>query len=467
MKKNSFSKKIEYLFKRLGLEEDAFTKLFWNEKKTTLYARKKSVIGKWLEGDIEKPKGFYFDTYPISKLQNNNRPFFTKSSFLDDSFDEFKKRVDEYVDYIAQPKIDFDYRYIYSFNRYFNTITYKKITILEEISKNRYKIELSKSHIYKDREFDPYYGEVEIIKDYYYISVKNSFETVTFYFMLSKGYKTNESIYGVSLGLSFNKGFPVSRKVLLTKRLLTTQEENEFYLHANESTVIVADESSEHTYSTKEENYLKSINKQINNLAIFTEKANSILDRDIDKVKYLKFNSKRLDKINNSINRFLEQKQLELDDILQKLIGKWYCYCYGTTTDESGKLKIWNMRAEIYSNKKVKVYIDETLLLEGELNTTYNKYKSYIKLNHTISSQLTIISFYNREVYKKIFKVTIFSNKDGQEYDTVSIGFLSREELKLDIVRETLGDEKEALFTSNRNIEERISNLYRNFNKNN
>ncbi len=461
MKKNSFSKKIEYLFKRLGLEEDAFTKLFWNEKKTTLYARKKSVIGKWLEEDIKKPKGFYFDTYPISKLQNNNRPFFTKSSFLDDSFDEFKKRVDEYVDYIAQPKIDFDYRYIYSFNRYFNAVTYKKITILEKISQDRYKIELSNSHVYKDREFEPYYGEIEIIKDYYYISIKNSFETVTFYFMLSKGYKTNDSIYGVSLGLSFNKGFPVSRKMLLTKRLLTTQEENEFYLHANESTVIVADESSEHTYSTKEENYLKNINRRINNLAIFTQKANSILDRDIDKVKHLKFNSKGLDKINNSINRFLEKKQLELDDILQKLIGKWYCYCYGTIADESGKFKIWTMNTEIDRNKKVKAFIDETCILEGELNTTYNKYKSYIKLNHIFSSELALITFYNKEVYKKIFKVTIFSNKYGQEYDAISIGFLSREELKLDIVRETLGDAKEALFTSNGNIEKRINELYK------
>ena len=461
MKEKIFSMKIEYLFKRVELGEEAFTQLFWNKNKSTLYTRKKSVIGKWLEEDIDKPKGFYFDTYPISKLKSNNIPFFTKSSFLEDSFNEFKKRVDEYVDYTAQPKISFDYKYIYNFNRYFNTITYREITLLEEINSNKYKIKLSNLNIYKDRELEPYYGEVEIIKDYYYFSLKNNFEIVTFYFMLGTGYKINKSIHGVSLGLSFNKGFPVSRKMLLTKDILNTQEKNEFYLHGNESTVLVADESSKHTYSTKEENYLEDLNRKINNLAIYTKKANSILDRDINKVKNLKFNFEELKQIGDYINNFLEKKQLESDHILQRLTGKWHCYCYGTVADKHGRFKIWNMTAKIESNKQIKVEIDGNLLLKGELNTTYNKYKSYIKLYHIVSSELTILTFYNKEVYKNIFKVSVLSNEYGREYDTVSLGFFSKKELELESVRETLGEAKEVLFSAKGEIEERINELYK------
>jgi hypothetical protein len=461
MKKKNFSIKIEYLFKRLDLGEEAFTKLFWNEEKSTLYTRKKSVIGKWLEGDIDKPKGFYFDTYPIAKLQNKDKPFFTKSSFLEDSFIEFKKRVDKYVNHSTQPKVNFEYKYIYNFNKYFNTVTYRTINIIEKISQDKYKIELLNSDIYKKKGFEPYYGEVQIIKDYYHFSIENSFERVTLYFMLNKGYKTNHSIYGISLGLSFNKGFPVSRKMLLSKNILNAQEENEFYLHANESTVLVADESSENTYSTKEENYLRSFNKRIDNLSTYTQKANKILDRDINKIKHLRFYSEKLKQIGYSIDTFLEKKQLQSDDVLQKLIGTWHYYGYGSLADENGKFKIWDMSVEIDVYKQVKYFIDGELLFRGDINTTYNKYKSYIRLYSINSSDLIITTFYNKEVYRKIFKVSVLSKQYGIEYDMISLGFFSKDKLELNVIEETLGDTKEVLFNANGQLEERVTELYK------
>ena len=461
MKKKNFSIKIEYLFKKLELGEEEFTKLFWNNEKSTLYTRKKSVIGKWLEGDIDKPKGFYFHTYPISKLQSNGKPFFSKSSFLEDSVIEFKKRVDEYVNHRREPKINFEYKYIYNFNNYFNTVTYRRINILEEISPNRYKIELLNSYIYKKKGFEPYYGEVEIIKDYYHFSVKNSFERATLYFMLNKGYKTNNAIYGISLGLSFDKGFPVSRKMLLTKNILNAQEENEFYLHANEHEVIVADEANQNIYTTKEENYLQNLNRKINTLALYTKKANKIVDRDFHKIKNLKFDYQKLKQIGYSIDTFLEKKQLKSDNVLQQLIGTWYYYCYGSVANEHGTFKLWEIDVTINAHKQVNCSIDGEVLFRGDINTSYNKHKSYIRLFSIPSSSLAIITFYNKEIYKKIFKVSELDNQYGIEYDMISLGFFSKNKLELNVVKETLGDTKEVLFNANGQLEKRVNELYR------
>jgi hypothetical protein len=461
MKEKNFSIKIEYLFKRLELGEEAFTKLFWNEKRSTLYTRKKSVIGKWLEGDIDKPKGFYFDTYPIAKLQSKDKPFFSKSSFLEDSFIEFKKRVDEYVNHITQPKVYFEYKYLYYYNSDLAIVTYDNLETIEEIERGLYRVKLNPPILYKEQEFEPYYGKLQIIKDYYHFSIENSFERVTLYFMLNKGYKTNRTIYGLSLGLSFDKGFPVSRKMLLSKYILSAKEEREFYLNANENEILLADESSDSIYSNKEENYLQNLNKKINNLATYTQKANKILDKDINKIKNLKFDSEKLKQIGYSIDTFLEKKQLESDDVLQKLIGTWHYYGYGSLADENRKFKIWDMSVEIDVYKQVKYFIDGELLFRGDINTTYNKYKSYIRLYSINSSDLIITTFYNKEVYRKIFKVSVLSKQYGIEYDMISLGFFSKDKLELNVIEETLGDTKEVLFNANGQLEQRITELYK------
>jgi len=287
VKKNIFSQKIKYLFETLKIEEEEFIKLFWDGSKTTLKIRKKSVVEKWYEGDIAQPKAFYFDTYPISKIKIEDRYFFTKSSFLSEPFDEFKKRVDEYVSYISQPKERFEYKYIYYYDTNLAEITFVKLYVLEELSNHRYKIKIMTSDLYKDREFEPYYGQLEIIKDYYYISVKNSFEIVSFYFILNRGYKNSDEIYGLRLGLSYNKGSPISEKNLLSKNILSKKAERELYLHINESEILIADESNENIDSDIKRNYIKKIYKKIRDITTYSKRVREIFDESLNKNIYL------------------------------------------------------------------------------------------------------------------------------------------------------------------------------------
>jgi hypothetical protein len=283
MKQNLFSKKIEYLFRNLNIGEEEFVKLFWNGTKPSFGARKKTVIGKWYEGDISQAKAFYFDTYPISMLHKEGKFFFTKGAFWDESFEVFKKRVDLYISHITRPQNLFEYKYIYYYDIHLKVVTFVKIYTEEEIDNDRYKIRLIISELYQDRGIDTYYGELKIINDYYYISVKNSFEILTFYFMLNKGFRNNNAIYGLRLGLSYDKGLPISGKNLLSKKLLSKEEEELFYLNANESDTLISDESTHDIYSSAKENYLKKLHHKIFDISTFMERARVTLCQSVDR----------------------------------------------------------------------------------------------------------------------------------------------------------------------------------------
>ncbi|NEW60645.1 hypothetical protein GSY74_05055, partial [Sulfurovum sp. bin170] len=287
MKQNLFSQKIAYLFKSLNITEDEFVKLFWNGTKPSFSARKKSVIDKWYEGDIAQAKAFHFDTYPISRLHRGGQPFFTKGSFLDDPIEEFKKRVDIYIAYTTQPKNLFEYKYIYYYDINLKVVTHVKLYTVEEIDRDRYKIRMITSELYKDRDIDTYHGELNIINDYYHISVKNSFEIVTFYFMLNKGFRNNSAIYGLRLGLSYDKGLPISGKNLLSKKILSKEEEEQFYLNANESDTLISEESSQDIYSSPKRNYLKKLHNKISDITIFMKKSREILSQSVDRDAYI------------------------------------------------------------------------------------------------------------------------------------------------------------------------------------
>jgi len=112
-------------------------------------------------------------------------------------------------------------------------------------------------------------------------------------------------------------------------------------------------------------------------------------------------------------------------------------------------------------HKEVNCSIDGEVLFRGDINTSYNKHKSYIRLFSIPSSTLAIITFYNKEIYKKIFKVSELDNQYGIEYDMISLGFFSKNKLEPNVVKETLGETKEVLFNANGQLEKRVNELYR------
>ena len=622
MKKNLFSKKIKYLFETLNLGEEELVKLFWNGIKPSYGVRKKSVIDKWYNKDILNPKAFHFDTYPISKLNQNGKPFFSKDAFLYEEFSDFKKKVDRYSAYTTQPKNSFDYKYIYYYDINLKKVTHLKLYTIEEIDNSKYRVKMLISTLYTEKEIDNYEGELNIINDYYHLTLKNNFEIVTFYFMLNKGFRNNSAIYGLRLGLSYDKGLPISGKNLLSKKLLSAEDEELFYLNASECDTLVSHESTFNIYDSMKQNYLEKIHSKISDIALYIEKSKKILHQSINKDIYINiffsglgslynisnkveknqtfFTSRRRnaknifikkliysknsscifvypifskdttlfhsedtlskgtlniivdsikkgisiemiimitpnyviteyekesiakliniganiricstdidtsvssydfiynsskevaiyrnigdricyfkvtnnqDSINNlsynfeiikknsySFDDFIAQKHIKLDDSrLKALVGTWYVYSYGSIKKED-KTKIWEIRYQIDSKKNIKCYIGDELRYTGRLTLQLN-HKSYIVLTSNNSYNITFITFHNKDMYKKIFKISMIFSQLSIDKDMTTFGLFSKVKLDLDKVRKTLGDDEQITLKESHLLEERVKKL--------
>jgi len=287
MTKTLFQKKIEYLFDELNISDDNFVELFLKEGQRKS-DRKKTVIDKWLNGEMKgRPTVFAFEEYEISNYKVDSEQAFTKDSFLSDSFDSFKLRVNNYILYKKNPKKLFDYQYIYYFDITQNQINFFELNTIEKINNNEYKIQLIPSDFFRERGVKIYKGILVIDKDYYHISVKNNFETLTFYFMLSKGYTNHNTVNGIGLGLSYDKGLPLSTKDLLTKNKLSPEEELDFYLNANESEYLISDNSFDNLYTDIKTSYLNKFHHKLNSLATFVTKSRTILSTIMENDVYL------------------------------------------------------------------------------------------------------------------------------------------------------------------------------------
>lgn len=284
-----FQEKIKYLKEQLNLPPREFTELFMEEitadeekKKDYYNNRRRVVMTNWHDHGIEKPKSFHFEQYPISKLKVGDELSFTRDSFMVEGVEEFKKRVDSYIrdEPSLKNKFDFDYKYIYYFDISSKQITFVTIDIIDEIEPNKkYNIILKPSNIYK--EVEHYKGTLEIIKDNYYFYLENNFEKLSFYFVLNRGYATNNILHGLRLGLSYDKSLPVSAKNFLTKNILKQSELDILYMSANESEYLIADESHSDTYNNIKTTYINKLQTKIENLSIFTDKSKYFFKKTI------------------------------------------------------------------------------------------------------------------------------------------------------------------------------------------
>jgi len=276
-----FQEKIKYLKEQLNLPPREFTELFMEEiiadeekKKDYYNNRRRVVMTNWHDHGIEKPKSFHFEQYPISKLKVGDELSFTRDSFMVESVEDFKKRVNNYIrnEPSQKNKFDFDYKYIYYFDISSKQITFVTIDIIDEIEPSKkYNIKLNPPDIYINVKY--YKGTLEIIKDNYYFYLENNFEKLSFYFVLNRGYATNNILYGLRLGLSYDKSLPISAKNFLTKEILEESELDILYMSANESEYLIADESHSDTYNNIKTTYINKLQTKIENLSIFTKKS--------------------------------------------------------------------------------------------------------------------------------------------------------------------------------------------------
>jgi len=306
MKEGIFSKKIRYLYEQLDISDNEFVNLFKREEDNK-NTRKKVVFG-WIKKEITLPKAFYFDEYPISTFVVDNEKSFTRKSFLEESYDDFKERVDRYVknERYNKSEFEFDYRYIYYFDISSKEITYITIHVLEKIHEKKYKIKITPSEFYQD--VQPYYGTLIILRDKYYLSLENDFEILSFYFVFNKGYTTNRIIYGLRLGLSYDKELPISAKNALAKDKLSPSQIDELYLNANESEYLIADESHLDTHKDIKTNYVNKLQQKIQNLTLFTKESKKRFQKTIFNDIYLKIFYQSLMSINKIAERVSHDK---------------------------------------------------------------------------------------------------------------------------------------------------------------
>jgi len=283
-----FSSKIKYLYDALGLNPREFTKLFCkgngDEKanKKELTSRYKTVSEKWLKNETDKTIGFHFDEYPISQYKiDNDTPAFTYDAFMIDSLEAFKERVDRYIAYKTKPKRSFEYRYIYSYDIHLKKVVFHQLNIIQEYTKDNYEIEMIPYEFFTNIGVENSIGTLSIDREYIYISVKNSFRVINIYFVLNRGYVHNDKVDGISLGISYNSGLPIGRKALLTKDILSKDEEEDFYLNVNETNFIDAENIFNNLYGNRKTNYIQNLSNKFTAIKEYMTQSRKVLEDDI------------------------------------------------------------------------------------------------------------------------------------------------------------------------------------------
>jgi hypothetical protein len=431
MQKILFQKKISYLFEEFKkaeiCDEKGLVELF-SENGIYSNTRKKTVIDKWLNGDMKQPPKnilFSFNQYPISyeyKLPNGKNAF-SKESFLSSSFsfDSFKQEVDEYIAYKNRPISLLEYNYIYYYYRKKKKIVYAKLETEEKINQNKYVIKIIPPLSSTGKKIPPYKGILEINNERYYISVKNDVEILTLYFVLGRGYADNSKVYGIGLGISHKKGLVEATKELLSKRKLTKEEEDELYLSLNESEYLIADEI-EYTDSIKKE-YLKKINTKLNNLTTFisTSKESLTLQNKVNTDPYLNIFFRNL---------------IDTNEISKKIILEQYFFTVRRRTALKAFLKSISNIEKNTSKMVYPVFEEDSVLFDKEdevsvklLNTISSLAKNGLDLTiiFVVDEKFTVKPNFQKETKKLIdngVKIKIVFLEDIQKLRLSSHDFL-------------------------------------------
>ncbi|MCH9739480.1 MAG: alpha/beta hydrolase [Epsilonproteobacteria bacterium] len=450
MTEKPFSKKIHYLYQKLNLKEREFTMLFYSKNRDSFASRHTTVHKSWREKGIKQVKGFYFDEYVISTYTIGDEVAFTKESFMSDTFEEFKERVDRYVEYDAKSIEQFDYRYIYYFDINQQRISYVMLNSIEKISSSKYTIEIVSPR--KGSRVQKYRGTVKIIDGYFYIFAKNNFEIINFLFILDRGYRNNDKVHGIKLGRSILKGLPQANKELLTKEKLTEEEEKVFYLIANESDCLISTEVWKDIFNDKNLTYINKFQSKISELETYSKKSKKIFKDEFETDAYFNVFYKNFINLSKISKNFLNNQSYCIYrrksdfDIFLKSISKRYknsCYIVHPLYSRNSKIH----KADLVLNEE---------LSEDEL---------IIKRIIIVDKNYDISRFIQR-IIKKIIKlgvdIKIAFNEDIEELDISSDDFIYTKEKDIAIYQTTFDSVCRFKITKDK---ERIQELFYDFKK--
>jgi len=270
-----FQKKIRLIFKAIKEDKKELVRLF-SPPNYKYSVRKKSVIDKWLNGKMKSYPKWKYNEYSISKIKVNGVIAFPEMCFMDEeNIDTFKRRIEafttKYETSNLKNRFNFNYKYIYHFDRHQKNILELKLHILEEKNDKVHIIKIIPNEIYFDNEnITEYYGDLKI-DDYgdYLISVKNNFENLRGYFLKNRGYNIKQKrVYGLILGRSYKEGLPLCTKGVLTQKKLTKKEKDELAIILNETEDLISDEEIK-PYLDKKYPYFDKFYEKIQDIKSF------------------------------------------------------------------------------------------------------------------------------------------------------------------------------------------------------
>ncbi len=125
-----------------------------------------------------------------------------------------------------------------------------------------------------------------------------------------------------------------------------------------------------------------------------------------------------------------------IDPVLQKLLGVWYFYSYGSFEDEKNEPVLWETKIEIKPDYSISLQMPNRESLDGELKVYKEQTLISVKSLHAEDTTFMILT--NRKI-KPIIPIMIYAKQLHKDADMTAVGLISREPLFAKNAKKLLG----------------------------
>ncbi len=144
------------------------------------------------------------------------------------------------------------------------------------------------------------------------------------------------------------------------------------------------------------------------------------------------------------------------DYILQKLLGKWYCYSYGSFEDENNDPVLWEIKLEVKSDYRVSIKMPNKVSSEGRLEVL--KEQSIFSINSLQRDDNIFMILTNRKI-KPITSLMIYGKQMHKDADMATVGIISRRQLATEEAKKLLGKYENAVLKVNPKFQTKIDDF--------
>ncbi len=124
------------------------------------------------------------------------------------------------------------------------------------------------------------------------------------------------------------------------------------------------------------------------------------------------------------------------DLILQKLLGVWHCYSYGSFEDEKNRPVLWEIMLEIKADYTILMKMQDKISSNGKLEVF--KEESVFSIQSSQRDGNTFMILTNRKI-KPITSLMIYSKQLHKDADMATVGIISRQQLLPEDAKKLLG----------------------------